>query len=102
MLHRTGTGALHHAPDALSRHPEGREKLILARANEWDLHRAVIRGVQAGILSAEFDDDEPVLVLIADLPQEALEPVPFAVLQAAGVGTGKKVDWASKGGGKGR
>ena len=84
-MHRPGAGALHRGPDAISRHPEGRDRLILARASEWNRHRAAIRGVQESILQGEFDDDEPVMVDIASLPLEALEPVPYDVMEAAGV-----------------
>ena len=85
LLHRPGAGALHRGPDAISRHPEGRDKLILARASEWNKHRAAIRGVQESILQGEFDDDEPVMVDVASLPEEDLAPVPYDVMEAAGV-----------------
>ena len=85
LLHRPGAGALHRGLDAISRHPEGRDKLILARASEWKRHRAAIRGVQESILQGEFDDDEPVMVDVSSLPQEDLEPVPYDVLEAASV-----------------
>ena len=69
MLHRPGVGVLHRGPDAISRHPEGRDKLILARASEWNRHRAAIRGVQTSIRKGEFDDEEPNMVRISDLPE---------------------------------
>jgi len=77
-------GALNRDPDATGRHPEGRDKLILARAKEWNRHRGAIRGVQQSILEGEFDDDEPQAVDIANLPAGAVEPVPFKILEAAG------------------
>ena len=65
LLHRPGVGVLNRGPDAISRHPEGRDRLVLARASEWNRHRAAIRGVQEGIVGGEFDDDEPVMVDIS-------------------------------------
>ena len=87
LLHRPGVGLLHRAPDGLSRHPEGRDRLILAKASEWHEHRANIRGAEivvAGIVAGEFDDDEPVEVRIEDLSSEVLAPVPLEELQGAG------------------
>ena len=66
-----GSGALNRAPDALSRH---RDKLILARAQDWDRQRASIERVQEGIRKSEFDTDEPELVAIDQLPAEAFGP----------------------------
>ena len=43
LLYRAGTGALHRGPDALSRNPEHRDALILARTEEWTIHRLRIR-----------------------------------------------------------
>ena len=92
LLHRPGTGVLHRGPDAISRHPEGRDKLILARASEWNRHRAAIRGVQASIEKGEFDEDEPGMVRISDLPEEDLAPIPFEELEAAGVFPDERVE----------
>jgi hypothetical protein len=50
---------MHRLPDALSRNPENREALNLARIGDWTKQREVIRGVQATITSGEFADDEP-------------------------------------------
>ena len=43
LLHRPGLGTLHKGPDGISRDPEGRDRLILARTTEWDRYRAIIR-----------------------------------------------------------
>ncbi len=85
LLHRPGAGTLHKAPDGISRHPEGRDRLILARSSEWQRHRAAIRGVDEGIDKGEFDDDEPEAVEIHELDAEVLAPVPYEELKAAGV-----------------
>jgi len=58
LFHRPGAGALHRAPDAISRHPEGRDRLILAKADSWTKHRLTIKGVQDTIASGEFDDED--------------------------------------------
>ena len=84
LLHRPGVGTLHKAPDGISRHPEGRDRLILARTAEWDKYRAIIKGVDDGIEAGEFDDDEPAAVEIDSVPEEALLPVPYEELLAAG------------------
>ena len=52
-------GALHTLPDALSRHPPDRNKLILARIGDWTQLRSSIRGNRESILEGELDDDEP-------------------------------------------
>ena len=43
LLYRPGTGAMHRMPDALSRNPESRDALNLARIGDWTQHRGVIR-----------------------------------------------------------
>ena len=86
LHHRPGLSASSRGPDAISRHPEGCDQLVLDRASEWNRHRAAIRGVQQSIVDGEFDDDEPVAVRVSDLPPEKLEPAPFKVLEAAGAG----------------
>lgn len=48
LLYRSGTGALHVGPDAISRPPEGSDRLILARSG-WTKHQATIMGLQLGI-----------------------------------------------------
>ena len=58
FLYRSGTGAAHRVPDALSRHPPVRDQLILARTGDWAQLRAVIRGVERSINSGGFDADE--------------------------------------------
>ena len=84
-MHRPGVGKSHKAPDGISRHPEGRDQLILARTAEWHKYRAIIKGVDDGIEAGEFDDDEPAAVEIDSVPEEALLPVPYEELLAAGV-----------------
>ena len=59
FLHRSGTGAAHNVPDALSRHPPVRDDLILARTGDWSHLRNVIRGVEKAIQAGDFDDEEP-------------------------------------------
>ena len=85
LLHRPGVGALHRAPDAISRHPEGRDALILARAQEWTDQRERIRNIQKEIESGKFDDDEPELVSLDRVPPEELKPLPSEVMKAAGL-----------------
>ena len=85
LLHRPGIGTLHKGPDGISRHPEGRDRLILARTSEWEKFRNIIRGVDDGIEAGKFDDDDPVTVEISSVPEEALLPVPYSELKAAGV-----------------
>ena len=80
---------MHKGPDAISRHPEGRDQLILAKANEWAKHRSVIKGLTDAIEAGEFDDEEPVMVAPADLPPEQLEPLSYeALLEAGAIGPG--------------
>ena len=84
-LHRPpGLSSSNRSPHAISRHPEGRGQLVLARASEWNKHHVAIRGVQQSIMDGEFEDDEPAVVNTADLPPEALEPVAFEDLEAGG------------------
>ena len=64
LMHRPGVGTLHRGPDGISRCPEGRDQLILAKSSEWTRHRAQIRGVDLGIEAGEFDDDDPIAVEI--------------------------------------
>ena len=85
ILHRPGVGTSHKAPDGISRHPEGRDQLILARQTEWHKYRAIIKGIDDGIEAGEFDDDDPLAVEIDSVPEEALLPVPYEELLAAGV-----------------
>ena len=89
LVYRPGTGVLHKGPDAISRHPEGRDQLILAKANEWSKHKAVIKGIEEAIQAGEFDDEEPVMVVPADLPPERLEPLSYdELLDAGAIGQG--------------
>lgn len=59
LYYRPGAGQMHRLPDALSRNPESREVLNLARIGDWTQQKEVIRGVQASVTSGEFADDEP-------------------------------------------
>ena len=70
LVHRPGQSSLIRAPDGISRHPEGRDQLVLARAREWCKVRSVIKGVQSSIESGEFDDEEPQAVEIVGIPLE--------------------------------
>ena len=45
LLYRAGESSLHKGPDGLSRNPEGRDLLILARDAEWDGYRGRITGI---------------------------------------------------------
>ena len=83
MVRRPGVSALNRGPDAISRHPEGRDHLILARAQEWNKHRAAIKGIQDDILRGHLDDDEPKAILIEDVSPEKLAPVPYEILEKA-------------------
>ena len=78
MLYRPGAGVLHRAPDGISRNPEGRDKLLVARSSEWKNQRARIRGVREAIEQGDFDDDEPELREISSVPTEDLRPIPRA------------------------
>ena len=53
LLYRPGVSALHKGPDGISRNPEGRDFLVLARKSDWDGYRAKIRGIQQAIESGE-------------------------------------------------
>ena len=70
LLYRAGTGALHRGPDALSRNPEHRDALILARTEEWTIHRLRIRGVEKEIAEGWFDDEDPPLYSAEELEVE--------------------------------
>ena len=83
LVHRPGVSALNRGPDAISRHPEGRDQLVLSRAQEWNRHRAAIKGIQDDILRGDFDDDDPKAILIEDVPPEKLAPVPYEILEKA-------------------
>jgi len=85
ILYRPGVGTLHRGPDGISRHPEGRDQLIMARSQEWKGFRDVIKGVDESIEAGEFDDEDPKMVAIETVPPEKLEPLPYAELEAAGI-----------------
>ena len=57
IIYKPGTGAMHRLPDALSRHPEIRDALNLARIGEMSQWRKVIRGLQEAM--ADGADEEP-------------------------------------------
>ena len=69
---------MHKAPDGISRNPEGRDRLILARAGELQELRARIKGIRQSIEKGDFDDDEPEVVEIAKVPAQHLVPIPGA------------------------
>ena len=46
IVYRAGTGALHRAPDGISRHPENMGELLRARMAEWGLHDGGIEQLQ--------------------------------------------------------
>ena len=48
---------MHRAPDGISRNPANRDSLVLARAREWELHRANIKGVMTAV--DEEDEELP-------------------------------------------
>ena len=52
---------MHRLPDALSRNPECRDALNLARIGDWTKHRKVIRGIQQSVAQGELDDEDPPL-----------------------------------------
>ena len=61
LLYRPGAGVLHRLPDALSRNPQSRDALNLARIGDWTKHRKVIRGIQQSVSQGELDDEDPPL-----------------------------------------
>ena len=79
LMHRPGASTLHRGPDGISRNPEGRDKLIMAKDSEWDGFRQRIRGIIEAVRSGEADDDEPQALTIEHLERtrpDALEPPP--------------------------
>ena len=70
LLYRPGTGNLHRGPDGLSRNPEGRDRLILAKDSEWVGFRERIRGIEKTIREGRADDEEGEAVEIEDVPPE--------------------------------
>ena len=44
LLDKPGTGAMHRLPDAMTRNPEARDALNLARIGDWSKHRDAIKG----------------------------------------------------------
>ena len=59
LLYKAGTRASHRAPDGLSRNPEERDFLNLARTSEWNQYKKAIRGVADTIDKGEFDAEDP-------------------------------------------
>ena len=72
ILYRPGSGPMHRAADALSRNPEHRDLLVLARTSEWNQHRAVIRGIQTAIDDGVMDDEDPPLHQVR--PEDEIPP----------------------------
>ena len=58
MLHRPGQSSLHKGPDGISRNPEGRDRLLLAKQSDWEGYRDRIKGISRAIVSGEADDSE--------------------------------------------
>ena len=58
LLHRPGVSAHNKGPDGISRNPEGRDSLILAKSGEWEGFRARIQGIKNEILEGRAGDDE--------------------------------------------
>ena len=80
MIHRPGQSALHKGPDGISRHPEGRDQLILAKNSEWSDLRQRTRGICRAIDSGEADDDEAEGMTIERVERETpekLKPLPY-------------------------
>ena len=79
LMHRPGASALHRGPDGISRNPEGRDRLLMAKDSEWDGFRQRIRGIIEAVRSGEADDDEPQALTIEHLEKtrpDALKPLP--------------------------
>ena len=76
LLYRAGTGALHKGPDALSRNPEHRDFLVLARQSEWTQHRTSIVGVVLANIDGRMGDEDPPLYAL-DPQQECPEGVTY-------------------------
>ena len=81
LLHRPGASALHKGPDGLSRNPEGRDQLILAKSTEWSGYRNRIKGICDAIATGQADDDEPESLTaeaVEKTDPEKLVPLPSA------------------------
>ena len=79
LLYRPGESALHKGPDGVSRNPEGRDKLILAKLPEWTDMRARIRRTCGAIEAGEADDEDAEGTTIEKVENEdpkKLEPLP--------------------------
>ena len=81
LLFRPGTGAMHRLPDALSRNPECRDALNLARIGDWTKQRHIIKGVQATITEGSYGDEDPP-PYVFDIT-ELGEPIPFPDVKLA-------------------
>ena len=78
LLHRPGTSGLHKGPDGLSRNPEGRDQLLLAKQAEWKHYRNRITGICDTITRGEAEDDEPEALTIEKVEATSTEKlVPF-------------------------
>ena len=79
LMHRPGASTLHRGPDGISRNPEGRDRLLMAKDSEWDGFRQRIRGIIEAVVSGAADDDEPQALTIEHLERTnpgALEALP--------------------------
>ena len=80
LLYRPGESSLHKGPDGLSRNPEGRDHLILAKSADWRSFRDRIRGICDAIVEGKAGDDEGEALTIEKLQKEdpaKLEPLPL-------------------------
>lgn len=75
LLYRPSTGALRVGPDAISRNPEWRDRLILAKASEWGKPRAMSKGVQFEIEKGAFDDGELEMIEPPKHPPDSVKPL---------------------------
>ena len=73
LLHRPGESAQHKGPDGLSRNPEGRDQLILAKSSDWEGDRKRIKGIIEEIKSGAVDDEDPEALTIDKVDKEAPE-----------------------------
>ena len=70
LLYRPGESALHKGPDGLSRNPEGRDHLILAKSADWHTLRDRIRGVCDAIVEGRAGDGEGEALTIERVEKE--------------------------------
>ena len=79
LLHRPGVSAQNKGPDGISRNPEGRDALILAKSDYWDGFRARIQGIKKEILEGRAGDEEGEALTVEKVEKtdpEKLKPFP--------------------------